>query len=999
MWVVAAAAALVGKRLLANAPCAGTAFLNSCIMSSTLLNIAWDRHKCHFSYLVQFLPAASLQEARALFFNPRPTALSLATALLDFFRVVEQLWPEGIFVPQQHEVSLDAAAAHMADPAAQLALAMLRCAGRAMADVGAGACRESLLCGLHVGYDMVQQISGLLDAGLLPAHEGLAKQLQQSPSLPQLMLALLAVETHRLNQQLGISETDSCILLQPKQPRQSQNLDGQRSKRGSRSSHTAVGLEGDSIQQQQGLMQQRLSTAGSLKQSRRCSSALESPTSAKAQQQQDGQQVPHLGSLKRTLSQQRLLEQQQLQQQRQEEEEHEEIEGAGELHQIWHQVLGMARKNLARDGDAGQQREQEDVPRSPLVQLWVSLGLPKGLLQLAADAPASAGASRTAPAQQYMAVCRVGKFLLQGSPLLQPQHAATAYDQRPPSPGAATAALAVPALVAGNSHPGGISVQLSVSAAASATGEQLSPFAGLAARPASQTQSYKGAGALPQAWLSSSPSVAATPPAAAIGAAYTSGGGDQYHVPASVSSLSPRDTLQVGGAFSVSAEAAEQLMDACRDTGLKGQEQLELLRLQRVVPVVLLNTAAGLLQRQAAAAAAGTDTTAVTSTTTTSNSSKLTARQELDVVHAACAAAACVSRCWPVLQKVAEQQEELVDLLAECHPPAGVYAGLTSVCWRPYTLPTEVRLPVLPLLQLVVKLIWQLQPAWQQQQQSVMLPMQPPQQQQGVGAPAATLDPGSSSSRGQILSPVSGECLDSLLEVLTAVSKLPWGPHHEPHTHTSHNLNLLDDAASDSSSVQSAGDVDALLVAEAWKQECQPVAAAVEACLRTAGQVAAAADGAADWKPRGLSSSTTTASSIVTPPGANESLSAAAAAAGPKVQRHPSAVALGSCLASLCAPFGCPGPLVAAAAAAEPGGPAQQQLFALYVSKLKVLLYNPASKKASLIAMHPIEQVGLGEGWVKAFWVHAGACFVPATSPHAAVAAPNHDVCVCIVSV
>jgi hypothetical protein len=56
--------------------------------------------------------------------------------------------------------------------------------------------------------------------------------------------------------------------------------------------------------------------------------------------------------------------------------------------------------------------------------------------------------------------------------------------------------------------------------------------------------------------------------------------------------------------------------------------------------------------------------------------------------------------------------------------------------------------------------------------------------------------------------------------------------------------------------------------------------------------------------------------------------------------------------------------LVAAAAAAEPGGLAQQQLFALYVSKLKVLLYNPASKKASLIAMHPIEQVGLNHATV-----------------------------------
>jgi hypothetical protein len=48
---------------------------------------------------------------------------------------------------------------------------------------------------------------------------------------------------------------------------------------------------------------------------------------------------------------------------------------------------------------------------------------------------------------------------------------------------------------------------------------------------------------------------------------------------------------------------------------------------------------------------------------------------------------------------------------------------------------------------------------------------------------------------------------------------------------------------------------------------------------------------------------------------------------------------------------------VAAAAAAAPGGPEQQQLFALLTSKVKVLLYNPGSKKAGLIAMHPIEQV------------------------------------------
>lgn len=227
-----------------------------------------------------------------------------------------------------------------------------------------------------------------------------------------------------------------------------------------------------------------------------------------------------------------------------------------------------------------------------------------------------------------------------------------------------------------------------------------------------------------------------------------------------------------------------------------------------------------------------------------------------------------------------------------------------------------------------------------------------------------------SSSSSQILSPVSGECLDSLLEVLTAVSKLPWEPHHHHHHHqqqphsaqggvrdqvgATEGVTALDDAASDSSSTQSVGDVDAHLVAEAWQQECEPVAAAVEACLRTAGQVAAAADGALDWKPGGLSSSSSSAALAAA--GAAASGSAAGAVVR-KAQRHPSAVALGSCLASLCAPFGRPGPLVAAAAAAAPGGPEQQQLFALFVSKLKVLLYNPASKKASLIAMHPIEQV------------------------------------------
>lgn len=421
----------------------------------------------------------------------------------------------------------------------------------------------------------------------------------------------------------------------------------------------------------------------------------------------------------------------------------------------------------------------------------------------------------------------------------------------------------------------------------------------------------------------------------------------------------------------------------------------------RVVPVVLLNTAATLLQHHASTTAAetaaagvavttanGTSTTTSTRTTTSSSTkTSLPTGEVLGVVHAACTAAACVSRCWPVLQKVAVQQEELCDALAECHPPAGVFAGLTTVCWQQYTLPAEVRLPVLPLLQLVVKLIWQLQPPWQQRPAALS------QQDGGVGGSttlgvcpataasaasgASTLEPAadsSSSTSKQILSPEAGECIDCLLEVLTAASKLPWETQHT-HTarhrqtkqqgttsssvntaaHRTLHLNAAgggennddDDGSSSSSSVESVGEVDAQLVAEAWQQECQPVAAAVEACLRTAGQVAAAADGTLDWKPGGL----------VVAPQQQQQQTAAAAAPQRKAQRHPSAVALGSCLASLCAPFGRPGPLVAAAAAAPPGGQEQQQMFSLLVSKLKVLLYNPASKKASLIAMHPIEQV------------------------------------------
>jgi len=915
-----------------------------------------------------------LQEARALYFNPRPTALSLGTALLDFFHETEQLWPLGIFIPQQHELKLDATAAHMADPAAQLAMAMLRCAGRAMAEIGTGACRERLLCGLRVAYDMVQQISLLLDSPAVAdtsAREALVKQLQQSPSLPQLMLALLAVESHRLHEQLGVSKTDSCILLVPQQQQQQQQrrttdgLEKRLSKRQSESSWS--GQRGPESLQQLGQM-------NGVVPSRRCSTAGSTGSAGLAEQQQSDQQHPPVGplhQLRRTLSQQRLLQQQQ----QQEEEEHAEIEGAGELHQVWHQVLGMARKNLARD-QQDHPEQQPEGPRAPLQQLWVSLGLPEGLLQLAADA----GVSAAPPVQQYLAVCRVGKFLLQGSPLLQPQHGSL-YDHAGSPLGAAVASSPPPTAAGAGAGVGAVGGSVirhhSLSAAgaaplpppapaAAAAGGQLSPFAYQAARTPSRSWSGKGAGALPPPWQSGSPAANSFLAASPSGIAAA---GEPLIGASSIGSLSPRDYPGTAGALSVSAEAAEQLMESCRDYGLHGQEQLELLRLQRVVPVVLLNTAACLLQRQtnltAAASPGNTSTTSSGTTSGSSSSRRVVSSEELQVVHAACTAAACVSRCWPVLQKVAAQQEELCDLLAECQPPSGVFAGLTTVCWKPYTLPEEVRLPVLPLLQLVVKLIWQLQPPWQQP------PPQQQQQQQQLGTSGcllSVLQQRLDSNRGhgqgvQVLSPVSGECLDSLLEVLTAVSKLPWEQHTAtvaPTRAKAAAMGPADGAGSDSDDSEgSAAAVDAHLVAQAWQQECQPVAAAVEACLRTAGQVAAAADGALDFPPAGLASCRGLVAS-----------SAAAAAGGAgqggpagqvKVQRHPSAVALGSCLASLCAPFGRPGPLVAAAAAAAPGGPEQQQLFALLLSKLKVLLYNPASKKAGLLAMHPIEQVGGAE--------------------------------------
>jgi hypothetical protein len=218
------------------------------------------------------------------------------------------------------------------------------------------------------------------------------------------------------------------------------------------------------------------------------------------------------------------------------------------------------------------------------------------------------------------------------------------------------------------------------------------------------------------------------------------------------------------------------------------------------------------------------------------------------------------------------------------------------------------------------------------------------------------------------LSPRTREALWGLLEVLTAVSKLPWAvedaaadtQHRQQHHHylSSHRDVHSSEAAAhggglDGDGLQAAASsrrlrrtranrqqqLDALYTAEAWRAMCQPVAAAVEAVLRgCSGTSAVVSRGAA--RGRG-------------------SVLQAAAGQGLGRERqsvlHPATVALGSCLASMCAPIGRPGPLVAAVGACEAGSHAQLQLFALLTSKIKLMMTDTSGRK-ELIAMHPIEQ-------------------------------------------
>jgi hypothetical protein len=226
------------------------------------------------------------------------------------------------------------------------------------------------------------------------------------------------------------------------------------------------------------------------------------------------------------------------------------------------------------------------------------------------------------------------------------------------------------------------------------------------------------------------------------------------------------------------------------------------------------------------------------------------------------------------------------------------------------------------------------------------------------------------------LSPRTREALWGLLEVLTAVSKLAWEPeetaaaaaagaqhdmqhhHHHHHHHHHRDSSHVADAAGALSSLHAAAGVvaaaskqqprsscsrqqqlDALYTAEAWRAMSQPVAAAVEAVLRSCSGTSAVV-------PKG----STKSSGMLLQAAAGQWL-------GKERQSvlHPATVALSSCLASMCAPIGRPGPLVAAVAVSEPGSLAQLQLFALLTSKIKLMMTDTSGRK-ELIAMHPIEQ-------------------------------------------
>lgn len=172
-------------------PCAGTpapAEEASSRLSTSLLQCA---ARCSL-----FIHCCCLvQEARALCFNPRSTALSLATALLDVFSVTTWTWPDGLLTPLSPAASHDPAAGLSVDPAAQHAGALLCCAGPAVTHIGGTA-----------SHKLMTDMS--LDAWSMKQPH--VKQLMQSPSCLHLIITVAAVQA-RLQDSSGMQQNTNTL--------------------------------------------------------------------------------------------------------------------------------------------------------------------------------------------------------------------------------------------------------------------------------------------------------------------------------------------------------------------------------------------------------------------------------------------------------------------------------------------------------------------------------------------------------------------------------------------------------------------------------------------------------------------------------------------------------------------------------------------------------------------------------------------------------------------
>jgi hypothetical protein len=89
-----------------------------------------------------------------------------------------------------------------------------------MGEVGASSSKQIMLSGLRVADDLMHQISSLIArvegaGGAAEQHQPQIRELLQSPSILQLMLAMLAIQTQRLQQQLGMHDADSFAAQHP----------------------------------------------------------------------------------------------------------------------------------------------------------------------------------------------------------------------------------------------------------------------------------------------------------------------------------------------------------------------------------------------------------------------------------------------------------------------------------------------------------------------------------------------------------------------------------------------------------------------------------------------------------------------------------------------------------------------------------------------------------------------------------------------------------------